>query len=52
MKGFFKILPLDHRGHYMNHQFDIQQFYVLPTHCIYVDLRTYSYRIISLYSIY
>ena len=30
-------------GHYMNHQFNIQQFYVLPTQCIYVfcvDLRT------------
>jgi hypothetical protein len=32
-------------GHYMYHQFNIQQFYVLPTHCIYVfcvDLRTNS----------
>ena len=30
----------------MYHQFNIQQFYVLPTQCIYVfcvDLRTYSY---------
>jgi len=30
-------------GHYMYHQFNIQQFYVLPTPCIYVfcvDLRT------------
>jgi len=30
----------------MNSQFDIQQFYVLPTQCIYVfcmDLRTNSY---------
>ena len=30
-------------GHYMYHQFNIQQFYVLPTQCIYVfcvDLRT------------
>ena len=29
--------------HYMYHQFNIQQFYVLPTHCIYVfcvELRT------------
>ena len=29
-------------GHYMYHQFNIQQFYVLPTQCIYVfcvDLR-------------
>ena len=33
-------------GHYMYRQFNIQQFYVLPTHCIYVfwvDLRTNSY---------
>jgi len=32
-------------GHYMYHQFNIQQFYVLPTQCIYVfcvDLRTNS----------
>ena len=32
-------------GHYMYRQFNIQQFYVLPTHCIYVfcvDLRTNS----------
>ena len=30
-------------GHYMYQQFNIQQFYVLPTQCIYVfcvDLRT------------
>jgi len=30
-------------GHYMYHQFNIQQFYVLPTQCINVfcvDLRT------------
>jgi hypothetical protein len=30
-------------GHYMYRQFNIQQFYVLPTQCIYVfcvDLRT------------
>jgi hypothetical protein len=25
-----------HSGHYMYHQFNIHQFYVLPTHCIYV----------------
>ena len=34
-----------HRGHYMYRQFNIQQFYVLPTQCIYVfcvDLRTNS----------
>ena len=33
-------------GFYMYHQFNIQQFYVLPTHCIYVfcvDLRTNSH---------
>jgi hypothetical protein len=38
-------------GHYIYHQFNIQQFYVLPTQCIYVfcvELRT---AIISLYSI-
>ena len=32
-------------GHYMYHQFNIKQFYVLPTQCIYVfcvDLRTNS----------
>ena len=38
-------LYVPHSGHYMHHQFNIQQFYVLPTHCIYVfcvDLRTNS----------
>jgi hypothetical protein len=33
------------RGHYMYHKFNIQQFYVLPTQCVYVfcvDLRTNS----------
>ena len=37
--------PLQPSGHYMYRQFNIQQFYVLPTHCIYVfcvDLRTNS----------
>ena len=37
--------PLQPSGHYMYHQFNIQQFYVLPTRCIYVfcvDLRTNS----------
>ena len=32
-------------GHYMYRQFNIQQFYVLPTQCIYVfcvDMRTNS----------
>jgi len=36
---------LDSSGHYMYRQFNIQQFYVLPTQCIYVfcvDLRTNS----------
>ena len=28
--------PLQLCGHYMYHQFDIQQFYVLPTQCVYV----------------
>ena len=40
-----RIRPLNHSGHYMYHQFNIQQFYVLPTQCIYmfcVDLRTNS----------
>jgi len=38
-------LYVPHSGHYMYGQFNIQQFYVLPTHCIYafcVDLRTNS----------
>jgi hypothetical protein len=38
-------LYVPHSGRYMYHQFNIQQFYVLPTHCIYVfcvDLRTNS----------
>jgi len=37
--------PLQPSGHYMYHQFNIQQFYVLPTQCICVfcvDLRTNS----------
>jgi len=37
--------PLKTSGHYVYRQFDIQQFYVLPTQCIYVfcvDLRTNS----------
>ena len=35
--------PSTPSGHYMYHQFNIQQFYVLHTQCIYVfcvDLRT------------
>jgi len=37
--------PSKPSGHYMYHQFNIQQFYVLPTQCICVfcvDLRTNS----------
>ena len=37
--------PLKPSGHYMYRQFNIQQFYILPTQCIYVfwvDLRTNS----------
>ena len=39
------INPLQPSGHYMYRQFNIQQFYVLPTQCIYVfcvDLKTNS----------
>ena len=39
------INPLKPSGHYIYRQFNIQQFYFLPTHCIYVfsvDLRTNS----------
>jgi len=39
------IHPIKASGHYMYRQFNIQQFYVLPTQCIYVfcvDLRTNS----------
>ena len=39
------INPSKRTGHYMYHQFNIQQFYVLPTQYIYVfcvDLRTNS----------
>ena len=44
---FFKqrFNPLKLSGYYVYHQFNIHQFYVLPTHCIYVfcvDLRTNS----------
>jgi hypothetical protein len=37
--------PLQPSGHYMYRQFNIQQFYILPTQCIYVfciDLGTNS----------
>jgi len=39
------INPLNPSGHYTYRQFNIQQFYVLPTQCFYVfcvDLRTNS----------
>ena len=39
------IRTVPHSGHYIYHQINIQQFYVLPTQCIYVfcvDLRTNS----------
>ena len=38
-------LYVPYSGHYMYHQFNIQQFYLLPSQCIYVfcvDLRTNS----------
>jgi len=44
--------PLQPSGHNMYRQFNIQQLYVLPTHCIYVfcvDLRTNS-EYLTLYS--
>ena len=40
-----KNVSLQHSGHYIYHLPNIQQFYVLPTQCIYVfcvDLRTNS----------
>jgi len=36
MRDFFQILILKPSGHYMYHQFNIQQSYVLPTQYIYV----------------
>ena len=39
------INPFNSSGHYMYRQFNIQQFYVLSTQCVYVfcvDLRTNS----------
>ena len=33
---FVAVNPLKHSGHYMYRQFNIQQFYVLPSQCIYV----------------
>jgi hypothetical protein len=43
--GYYMYSPVQPSGHYMYRQFNIQQFYVLPTQCIYVfcvDLRTNS----------
>jgi len=43
--GREKVDPSKPSGHYMHHQFNVLQFYVLPTQCIYVfymDLRTNS----------
>jgi hypothetical protein len=43
-----RLHPLKPSGHYNYRQFNIQQFYVLPTQCIYafcVDLRTNSINI-------
>jgi hypothetical protein len=34
--------PLQPSDHYIYRQFNIQQFYVLPTQCVCVDLRTNS----------
>ena len=41
----FSVDQVEPSGHYMYRQFNIPQFYVLPTQCIYVfcvDLRTNS----------
>ena len=46
LKGRRLSNPLKPSGYYMYRQYNIQQFYVLPTQCIYVfcvDLRTNSY---------
>ena len=43
--------PLKPSGHYMYRQFNMQQFYVLPTLCIYVFCVYLRTAIISLYSI-
>jgi hypothetical protein len=43
--AYLAVNPLEPSGKYTNRQFSIQQFYVLPTQCIYVfcvDLRTNS----------
>jgi len=43
--------PLQPSGYYMYHQFNIQQFYVLPTQCICFVWISEQIAIISLYSI-
>jgi len=45
VESVYSFDPLKPSGHYMYHQFNIQQFYVLPTQCICgfcTDLRTDS----------
>ena len=42
---WISVNPVKPSGHYMYHQFNIQEFYVLPTQCVYVffvGLRTNS----------
>ena len=36
IRSIYTVNSLQPSGHYMYHQFNIQQFYVLPTQCIYV----------------
>jgi len=46
MRTTQRSLGVQSSGHHIYHQFNIQQFYVLPTECIYVfcvDLRTNSH---------
>jgi len=43
--------PLQPGGHYMYHQFNVNQFYVLPTQCICFVWISEQTVIISLYSI-
>jgi len=52
--GFYnaRFNPLQLSGHYMYHQFNIQQFYVLSTQCIYVFVWIWEQTaIFSLYNI-
>jgi hypothetical protein len=42
----FIVKPQEPSGNYLHHQFNVKQFHVLPTQCIYVfcvDLRTNSH---------